>query len=116
MTNTQTETEQSTNVIFTVWTYHGNSFGGMSPSDRSDYVRALLVHGHAIVTDNRTQRSCAHYVSGSGLSHNDAKFAENGDSMAAYYENGDGFDGRWWEIPAGRYNGWKSACGIRYPR
>ena len=106
----------ATDVIFTVWTYHGGSFGGMSPSHASDFVRAIANHGHAIVTDNRTIRSCAHHVSGSGLGHDDAKFSENGDSMAAYYENGEGFAGRWWEIPAGRYNGWKSDCRIRYAR
>lgn len=85
--------------IITVWTHHDGSFGGISPVDHEEATRRLERDGHAIVTDSRYDRPSNHRIVGVGVGHDDALFCETRgrDSMAAYYENGDAFGGRWWE-------------------
>lgn len=88
--------------IITVWTYHGDdglAYGGISPSDDREFVRAIETYGHAAVTDSRYARPSNHNVASIGVGHDDARFSETGGregSMAAYYENGDAHGGPWW--------------------
>lgn len=83
--------------IVTVWSYGTNgSLSGMSGGDPVDYfVRDLERYGHSITTVGT--RPSNHRMIGVGIGHDDAEFAESGRSMAAYYENGEAFGGRWWE-------------------
>lgn len=88
--------------IITVWTHHDESFGGISPVDDREFVRAINTHGHAVVTDSRHIRPMNHHVVGVGVGHDDAMFCETRgrDSMAAFYENGGSGTldvPRWWE-------------------
>lgn len=82
--------------IVTVWSYaEDGGLSGISPADPSHYVRDLDRRGHAITTVG--SRPSNHHVIGVGMGHDDAEFAEAGRSMAAYYENGEAYRGRWWE-------------------
>lgn len=79
-------------------------WSGMSPADEAEFVAQITRHGNA-TTDNG-YRPTNHFIVGVGVGHDDARFAETGSSMAAYYENGDAFGGRWWEGASfGRYYG-----------
>ena len=86
--------------IVSVWTHHDGGTGGISPVYPGDeWERAIANHGHAITVVSSLQPT-AHRVSGCGVAHDDATFGEaRGEygSMAAYYENGEAFGGRWWE-------------------
>lgn len=82
----------------TVSRYHDDGgLGGISPAGVPEFLRALEVNGHAIVTDSAHHRPSNHYIIGIGVGHDDAKFCESGTSHAAYLENGEAFGGRWWE-------------------
>ena len=75
-------------------------FSGISHSGDmvKEVVRDLVQYGHVVVETDSTGRSWNHHVIGVGVGHDDAHFAEVGSSMAAYYENGESWDGkRWWE-------------------
>lgn len=88
-------------MSLTVWNYlrRDGGLGGISPADEREFVRSLTDHGHAIVTSSESSfdRSWNHRIIGTGVGHDDAKFCESGESMAAYYENGDAWDGRWFD-------------------
>lgn len=76
---------------------------GISPVDDAEVIGQLRRHGHVIlVNDNaRGARSINHHMIGAGVGHDDAKFAETGESMAAYYESGEAFRGEtWWSDPS----------------
>lgn len=82
--------------IVTIGTMTG---GGISPAGVPEWVYRMERDGHA-VTYVPTLQPYAHRVSGAGMQHDDAAFCERRDgsgSMAAYYENGEAFGGRWWE-------------------
>ena len=83
--------------IVTVWHADGSSgtSGGPEGSDITRAVRLLETEGSVITKVGYP--SANHYVIGVGIGHNDADFADQGRSMAAWYENGEAFDGRWWE-------------------
>jgi hypothetical protein len=83
--------------IVTVWHADGRSgtSGGLEGSDIARAAQLLKDEGAVITTAG--WRPANHYVIGVGIGHQDADFAERGDSMAAYYENGEAFGGRWWE-------------------
>lgn len=90
--------------IVTVWSYidpktDNAGPSGWSPADADRFVYDLELSGHAITTDSRYERPWNHHMIGVGVGHDDAIFAETGGrvSMAAYYENGEAFGGRWWE-------------------
>lgn len=73
--------------------------GGISPAGPVEFVNELVRTGHAVAYFCSRQSS-AHRVCGCGIQHDDAAFIEQrgaGGSMAAYYENGEAFGGRWWE-------------------
>lgn len=87
--------------IITVWANHADGgYSGISPANDREWLRTLEREGHAITTDSRHWGPTNHRIAGIGVGHDDARFAETGGregSMAAYYENGDAFGGRWWE-------------------
>jgi hypothetical protein len=60
-----------------------------------EFAYTIEHHGYVVVETGR--RPIHHNMVGVGVGHNDARFAEDGKSMAAYYENGEAFGGRWWE-------------------
>lgn len=64
-----------------------------------DWLYAFSTFGHAITVPYDYWRPWNHHVIGCGVGHDDAEFAETGRSMAAYYENGEAWGGRWWESP-----------------
>jgi hypothetical protein len=94
-------------AIVTVWKYGTHdwdgtpvprplwSLSGLSPAGPQEWVDQIQRVGHAITEVG--QRPSNHHVIGVGVGHNDAAFAEAGRSMAAYYENEGGIDGRWWD-------------------
>lgn len=87
-------------MTVTVWNYlrRDGGLGGISPADHREFARSIADHGHAITTDeSRFDSSWNHRIIGVGVGHDDAEFCESGQSMAAYYENGDDYQGRWWE-------------------
>jgi hypothetical protein len=84
-------------MTITIWTHHGGSFGGISPSGEREFVDAIERHGHAIVRDSSHREPVNHRIAGVGLGHDDALFCEAGTSHAAFVENGEAFGGRWWE-------------------
>jgi len=84
-------------TVITCWTYRDGHLSGMSPAVEADVNGALRRAGHVILTDSRTLRPLNHHLIGAGVGHDDAEFAEAGRSMAAYYENGEAWGGRWWE-------------------
>jgi hypothetical protein len=62
-----------------------------------EFVNRINSDGFAII-ERSWPRPTHHRLIGSGVGHDDAQFAEIGRSMAAYYENGEAFEGlRWWE-------------------
>jgi hypothetical protein len=69
--------------------------GGPEGKDIAYAVRLLKEEG-AVVTESG-DRPWHHRVAGCGVGHDDFVFATTGRSMAAYYENGEAFGGRWWE-------------------
>lgn len=75
--------------------YVGNHTGRISSSDndfaQNYFNQCLQFYGYAIGETNPSDRSWNHRVIGVGVGHDDAAFAEVGDSMAAYYENGQAF-------------------------
>lgn len=73
-------------------------WGGISGGDPvEEFVRTIQRYGHATV-DEAGSRPTNHYIAGIGIGHQDDRFAEIGQSMAAYYENGEAHGGlRWWE-------------------
>jgi hypothetical protein len=83
--------------IVTVWHADGRS-GTSGGPEGSDVARAVqLLKDEGAVITKVGYPPANHYVIGVGVGHQDADFAERGDSMAAYYENGEAFGGRWWE-------------------
>lgn len=72
-------------------------WSGISPGTDRDFVDNIERHGHATTQTNRDRRPINHYLIGCGVGHDDAEFSEYGRSMAAYYENGEAYGGRWWE-------------------
>ena len=62
-----------------------------------EWLRGMRAYGHAITVPYDYWPPWNHHVIGCGVSHDDAQFAETGRSMAAYYENGEAWGGRWWE-------------------
>lgn len=98
---TTTTTTNRTNV--TVWdaTHSGGTFSGRL--DRTlDHWAHELRRGAAITRVG--SQPFNHHVAGYGVQHDDAQFAETGRSMAAYYENGDHWDGlKWWDDEAPNY-------------
>lgn len=83
----------------TVTVWHADGHTGISGGpEGSDIARAVqLLHDEGAVITKVGYPPANHYVIGVGIGHQDADFAERGDSMAAYYENGDAYDGHWWE-------------------
>lgn len=57
-----------------------------------EFTRRVEAEGYAITKDYRGSEPWNHRVIGVGVGHEDARFAETGQSMAAYYENGESFD------------------------
>ncbi len=94
----------------TVWTYkprggehitadtHFSGIGGGDTDIAAEVAYGIRRYGHAIVTASTGLTGpWNHRMIGCGVGHDDAEFAETGRSMAAYYENGEAFGGRWWE-------------------
>lgn len=89
--------------------------GGISPAGVGEFVDRLTRNGHAVAYFG-SREPVAHRVSGSGIGHNDAALCERRDgsgSMAAYYENGEAFGGRWWEDTGSGYSIGVRAYGCR---
>lgn len=81
----------------TVW--HADHRSGIAgPDPQQDWVNFVQAEGAAITETG--DKPWNHHMIGVGVGHDDARFAESGGtegSMAAYYENGEAFAGRWWE-------------------
>jgi hypothetical protein len=81
----------------------GNRIGGCSTYDLErdieEFVRRIESDGYAVVQDT-SKRSWNHHVVGCGVGHDDARFAEWGESLASYLENE--CSEPWWADPTYR--------------
>lgn len=94
--------------VITAWAiYPDGGRGGTSPAGLSEVLHRLEDHGHVILTDSRYARPINHNLIGVGVGHNDAVFAETGESMAAYYEQHP--HQRWWEDTGSAFS-----TGVKY--
>ena len=94
-----TETTTPTYRSFTVGDSRGGgTFCGRFDHDVEKFSRTITERGHVVTYDGQST-PWNHHVIGVGVGHDDAAFAETGRSMAAYYENGEASQGRWWDIP-----------------
>lgn len=80
-------------TTLTIWKPDHTSGIGGDIDPIHEWTKTL--HAHGAVIAELGERPWNHRVIGCGLSHDDAKFAETGDSMAAYYENDEPYGGRW---------------------
>ncbi len=84
------------------FSYEGRS--GISPGDLGEWLRVLERFGHAITEPNVYPRPTNHRMIGCGVGHSDVDWCESRfreGSMAAYYENGEAWNGeRWWDESA----------------
>ena len=80
---------------------HGTSAASWDGWELETFAHALDTYGYAVVEQSSYLRPWNHRMIGTGVGHNDARFSESGGaegSMAAYYENGQTFDGsKWWD-------------------
>lgn len=90
-------TTATSSSVITIYSWKGDDhFSGISGGDPVEaFVDALGRHGHAIT--DQGDEAMEHSVSGFGVAHVETRFAEGGVSMAAYYENAEGFSGSWWD-------------------
>jgi hypothetical protein len=72
-----------------------SGWSGIGPYATEEATQVLRQRGHMIIYSG--DRPSNHHIIGIGLGHDDAEFAEAGRSYAAWCENGDAVDGRWWE-------------------
>ena len=105
-----------TDRLTTIWA--ADFSAGTSPMGVAEFVRVLTRDG-AVGTGNKADGEAWRNVAGHPrelgiVAHDDFRWAATRfteGSMAAYYENGDAFGGRWWEddsmFSAGRAYGRK---------
>ena len=103
-------TETPTYRPFSIGDHQGSVFTARIEDDLKSFKRTLETKGYVKAEDTLTPRPWNHRVIGVGVGHDDADFAEIGRSMAAYYENGEAFDGkRWWDDDAFARHYWEAA-------
>ncbi len=96
--------------VTTIYSYHpiasepGRSqmlYSGLGPATTGLITRYIERDGHAIIENTGRNRTWNHRAGGIGITHDDARFAESGCSMAAWHESPAAWQGPWWQAPGG---------------